>query len=79
MTPLQNPSTEVDRTKNPNASKLFQFLFAKKKILISICIIFFCASPKNTLQSNAKIISKHCHYDAVELKAQIKRLFWILK
>ena len=79
MTPLQNPIIEDVETKNENASKLFQFLYAKKKILISICITFFCASPKNMVQSNAKTISKHCHYDAVKLKAQIKRLFWILK
>ena len=79
MTPLQNPIIEDVETKNENASELFQFFFAKKKILMSICITFFCASPKNMLQYNAKIISKHCHYDAVELKAQIKRLFWIWK
>ena len=65
--------------KNHNASKLFQFLFAKKQMLIFICMTIFCASPKNMLQSNAKTISKQCHYDADELKAQIKRLFWIWK
>ena len=79
MTPLQNSSTDVVRTKNQNGSKLFQCLFAKKKSLIPICMTFFCTSTKNVLQSNEKTISKHCNYNGVELKAQIKRLFWILK
>ena len=57
----------------------FSFSLQKKKTLIAICMTAFCASTKNMLQSNAKTISKQCHYDADELKPQLKRLFWIWK